>query len=611
MADAAKTKEQAAQEQLKKLLDPQEQERMKQSIEESQREQERINRARSTGSRADPGTDRPRYDPLADLFPPAEPQAAQPVYDSEIAAAAVSVIMPEAPAAPLATDGEQYSLFGELSPEEKLQAHVSALSEALEEEILAIDADPAKDSTAEAIDAIQGNEPGTTAESLKAAQVDLRAGLRNLREFLRSPEFKQLAASFADFSEWIKGTNPQRTLADFLFLGSVIDYYRPIIPFFLEEIERLKQEPGRENLSLRDFMRNVDEGGNAIVSLFEIAAKTAAERAAAAAGTEAEAAAIEKGIEQLPMLQALTAASHVMPNNPLMNALQQKPAINAGAFDLVVSNASGRRKEITAYAMITYDPGETGVTMTAPHLTEYERQVSDAVISLWLEAEKNNLPPVFSPDMIFRAMPGGSDKPSAQQKGAIARAIEKFRGLLIFVDATDEMKKRGVIGATGKYVFDEKYLNVRRHTYRIKNGGMIVQGYELLGQPVILTYSKLTNQLLTVPAKYIAVEKVKRGKPSGELVTMTADRQAMTGYLLRRIAVMKHDKKNKHPHQSTIILFDTLFTETGTATSDRKQTMLNRNFCFEVLDYWKATGYIKDYKTQQKGRSISGIEILL
>lgn len=607
MADAEKTKRS----------------RKKQEVTEAQREQQKKNRARSTGSRGG-YTPTTAEEEFADRV---LQQDSGPLKDLDVAAAAAKVIMPNAPEAPLATDGEQYSLFGELTPEEKLQAHVEVLSKALEEEAYAIAYDPRADE----FDALYADQ----LESLKTAYSNISAGLKKLRSFLKSPEFQQLAKSFADFAEWVRGTNPQRTISDFLFLGTVIDAYRPILPYFLEEIERLKQEPGLENLTLTAFMRNTDENGNVIVSLFERAAQAAAERAEEAAATEEEAAAIEKGKELLPMLQAFTAGSHVMPNNPLMNNLQQKDAINAGAFDMVVSNASKTRKEITAYTMITYDPGEPSEALTATRLTEYERQVSDAIVSLWIEAEKNDLPPVFSPDMIFRAMPGGGDKPSPQQKGAIAKAIEKFRGLHIYVDATEEMKKRKVIGETGKYVFDEKYLNIRRHTYRVNRGGKIVQGYELLGQPVILTYSKLTNQLLTVPAKYIAIKKVKQGRPTTELVTMTADRQAMTGYLLRRIAVIQYDyekaKENKRKYdakrrrdasleekplaafrkQSSVILFDTLFAETGTATTDRKQTMLNRNFCFEVLDYWKATGYIRDYKPQQKGRSITGIEILL
>lgn len=319
----------------------------------------------------------------------------------------------------------------------------------------------------------------------------------------------------------------------------------------------------------------------------------------------------ESILNKLPLVQGIRPTAHTMPNNALMNALQQKAAINAGEFDLVVSNEKGRRKEITAYTMIEFDPGDTGIKITDAKLTEYERQVSDAVVSLWIEAVKNGLPTIFTPDMIFRAMPGGGDKASPQQRGAITKTIEKFRRLHITVDATEEMRKRGVIGSTATFRLDNFYLSATHAEYKVKNGGQTVNAYKIDAEPIILTYCTMTKQLLTVPAKYIAIEKVKKGRTSGELLPMTADRQAMTGYMLRRIAVMKHDKKNKVQTQSPVILFDTLFSETGTKTADRKQTMLNRNFCFDVLDYWKATGYIADYKKQEKGRSVTGIEIIL
>jgi len=313
--------------------------------------------------------------------------------------------------------------------------------------------------------------------------------------------------------------------------------------------------------------------------------------------------------EKLPLLQSITPSTHTMPNNALMNILQQKPAINAGPFDMVVSNAIGKRREITAYTIVTFDPGETDIKITDPQLTEYERQVSDAIVSLWVTAIKEKLPPVFTPDMIYRAMPGGSDKASPQQKGAITKAIEKFRRLHITVDATEEMRKRGIISSNATYTIDSFYLAATHAEYKVKNGGQTVNAYKIDAEPIILTYCKMTNQILTVPVKYIEIQKVKKGDASGELITMSADRQAMTGYMLRRIAVMKHDKRNKVHTQSNTILFETLFTETGTKTGDRKQTMLNRNFCFDVLEYWKITGYINGYTKQEKGRSVTGITI--
>ena len=115
---------------------------------------------------------------------------------------------------------------------------------------------------------------------------------------------------------------------------------------------------------------------------------------------------------------------------------------------------------------------------------------------------------------------------------------------------------------------------------------------------------------------------------------MTPERQAMTGYIVRRLAVMEYDqnraKENKRKYdakrrkdpslpekplaafreQSDTILFETLFTETGANTTNRDRQMDNRNFCFDVLDYQKAIGTFKGYTKQTKGRSITGVKIV-
>lgn len=315
-------------------------------------------------------------------------------------------------------------------------------------------------------------------------------------------------------------------------------------------------------------------------------------------------------LDKLPLIQGIKPKSHVMPNNALMNALQVKNIINAGEGELSVSNSRGKRKEITVYTMVSYDPGESGITLKNANLTEYERQVSDAIVSLWLEAEKRETPPIFTPQTIFNAMPGGNSDPSPQQRGAITRTLDKFARLRITVDATIEARQRGLIGKNAKYEINEPYLTFRLHTVRVRNGAS-VQAYQVLSKPVILSYSQMTNQILTVPAKYLTVEKVKKGLPSGEVIPMNADRQAVTGYLLRRIARMKHAQHSKTHNENSVILFASLFKETGTETDNRKQTMLYRNFCFDVLEYWKSTGFIKDYRKQEKGRSITGVEIIL
>lgn len=312
--------------------------------------------------------------------------------------------------------------------------------------------------------------------------------------------------------------------------------------------------------------------------------------------------------EIIAVLQSVIPSKHIMANNSLMNEITSKKAINAGAFDLDV----GKKRKLTAYTMVSYDQdkNEKGELILSK-LTEYERQVSDAIITIWEESTKAGLPPEFTTDMVYRYMPGSGDRPSAQQAGAITRTIEKFRNLSIYIDITEEMRSRGVIPDNENLVFDDKYISAIRVKRKIKNGGQTVTAYHLHTEPLILTYCKMTKQLITVSPKLLEIKKVKKGKLTKEAVAMTQERQAITGYLLRRIAIMKRDRKNKKSVQSNIILFSTLFDAIGVTTPDKQKAADIRKFCFDVLEYYKAEKYITGYDKQIKGRSIAGIIIEL
>lgn len=402
---------------------------------------------------------------------------------------------------------------------------------------------------------------------------------------------------------------------------------KPLIPFLQIELEEMKNDPQFADCTLSDLLTGgFDADGNEIESPWRQAIERAKERKAAFDAAEAwedGAGTLENIITAIPLLEGIKPQHHTMPNNALMNALESgvkhtdgtPPGyiINAGAFDLPVAKANKKRKEITAYTMVSYDPGETGITITDAKLTEYERQVSDAIISLYVEAKQQDLPTVFTTDMIYRAMPGNGGKASAQQKGAITKTIEKLRRLHITVDATEEMQKRGKIKRNEQFTIDNFYLSATRAEYKTKNGGQIVAAYKIEAEPIIYTYSRMTKQILTVPAQYIEIMQVnKKGKATNIPVAMTADRQAMTGYLLRQIAKIKYDHKNKVANpRSNIILFETLFNETGTNSSSRTTLNRNRDFIFSVLDYETAAGYISGYEQQTKGRSITGVKIKL
>lgn len=450
-------------------------------------------------------------------------------------------------------------------------------------------------------------------ESLAAFSATIKetaqAAVSNLSAFIHSEFYQELQHAVATVSGFIAEHKEELDA-----LADIAADIHDLKPFLQMELEAAKNDPQLKDKTLKDLLR---QGFSATGEVIESPFKQIIERAKkrkeefdAAQDTLEEAQSLATTLQAI---QGIRPESHTMPNNALMNALQTKAAINAGAFDLIVANEKGKRKQLTAYTMIELDPGETDISITGAHLTEYERQVSDAIVSLWIEAKKTDRPTVFTTDMIFRAMPGGGDRASAQQKGAITKTIEKFRRLHITVDATEEMRKRHIIGENATFRIDNFYLSATHAEYKIKRGGQTVNAYKIDAEPIILTYCKMTKQLLTVPASYIEIREVskKTGQISPVALTMNANRQAMTGYILRRIAVMKRDRKNKKQTQSDIILFDAIFSDAGLAGQTKQSAANNRAFVFQVLDYQKAVGNIAGYETQRKGQSITGVKILL
>ena len=154
-------------------------------------------------------------------------------------------------------------------------------------------------------------------------------------------------------------------------------------------------------------------------------------------------------------------------------------------------------------------------------------------------------------------------------------------------------------------------LSVKEVKVRMKNGGQKVTAYMINSIPLLLEYAQLTNNRITVSKDWLEVKKVKGGKVLTQPLSMTPQRKAITGYLIRRIKTMKNDKKNKKPTQSDTILYDTLFKTIGIPAPDKQKAADIRKFCNDLLEYYKAKGFIIDYQQQKEGRSITGIIIEL
>lgn len=493
----------------------------------------------------------------------------------------------------------------------RMQESLSGLAKA------ALEAMPKADEISAALKSIAQSLTETLKANMQDTMQAAYEALAGFSDFLQSETYTAIKESVRQVSTFIEEHSAQLEA-----VAAAAEETEQLYPFLQLEIDELnaKAAAGAEPVTLDDVLSLMEINGepitdidgdpfdNPFIALIERAKKRKADFEAAQELT----ATVEQLEAELPILQAIVPAKHTMPNNALMNALQKKPAINYGEWDLTVANPKGKRKEITALAKVSYDAAATGIELTGANMTEYERQVSDGIITLWLYGDESH---IMTTDMIYRAMTGqgGEGKAPQGQKGAITKFMKKWEGVRITVDATEEMRKRGVTDKNGKpikqFVFDEYYLNTRR--VQVRAGGETVTAWQIISKPVMLTYCEMTNQLLTVPAKMLDIKEVTTGgKTSAISLSNNADRIAIKGNLLRSIQIMKGKKRNKQ-EWSNIIAFDTLFAEIGLedATRNRKKEM--RNYAFSCFDYWKAEGFIAGYQVRTKGKAITGVEINL
>lgn len=307
----------------------------------------------------------------------------------------------------------------------------------------------------------------------------------------------------------------------------------------------------------------------------------------------------------LPILQSKLPEWHTMPIQKLASELQHD-IINGGAIDLIVAG-KGKKSEITSYVLATYDQPEA-ITMTGKPYTEFDRQVQDAVSSLWEYGHKSH---IVTPDMVARAMTHktNTEKVSPQFKGAVTKSIEKMWAIRIELDASEEIKKRKISQdgkPVNKLIYNGNLLALEK--IEIGAGGKTVKGYHILREPILLSYAKMTKQLATVDARLLDIKEVdKKGNVTTVSIKSNEARVAVNGYLLRRIAVMKNDRTHKKTKQSNIILFDTLFEETGIPQDSNARRI--KDYTFQVLDYFKAMNYIKGYTKRKNRKSFDAVII--
>lgn len=346
----------------------------------------------------------------------------------------------------------------------------------------------------------------------------------------------------------------------------------------------------------------------------------------------------KKLYDLLPQLVSTgTPKYYTSPNTALTNALQQgtskaKEIIDGKPHDVPVMNV-GKSNEVTIYVTANFE-NAGGITLKGKHFTEYDRAVHDAASSIYMDRIKDNMPPVMTAEMIYKAMThkSDSDSVSPQQKASITKSMDKMAfHIHVTADVTDEYRKRGLpVDDKKGVVFDGNMISAKKIT--MKAGGKEIEAYKLYDMPMLLEYAKLTNQQITVKGDLLDIKKIDKNHHITPVsISNNEKRISARNYLLRRIEIMKNDKKKamdslrkyeterkkdetlpvkqlkEFMKQRHTILFKSLFNDID--ISDNSERI--KNYCYLVLDYWTAKGHIKGYKKKKKGKYVEAVDILI
>ena len=340
-------------------------------------------------------------------------------------------------------------------------------------------------------------------------------------------------------------------------------------------------------IALKYFLRYIEKGKPATdTENVEIIIKTVIDAAIKSPNIELA----DEVRAALPQLSSIIPQKHLMPNNKLANSLT-KDIIDAGSIELVVS---GRGKaEVTTRCILSYEGDNVKLSSRQP-FTEYDRNVADAVTSLYEYGDPSH---IITPATVYRAMihSTGTETPSPQTLGAVTRSLDKMRFVRVQIDCTEELIRRKV-SLNGEQITGGKvdtYL-LALDKIEVMAGGQKVTAYKIVKTPVLYDYARLTKQVLTVPAKLLDVPNQSNSE----------QRIAIKGYLLRRIKVMQ----GRTP-QSNRILFVKVFEAAGKLDATKTEKRRIREYTAAVLDYWKAERFIKGYTIAKDGKSVIGIDI--
>lgn len=263
--------------------------------------------------------------------------------------------------------------------------------------------------------------------------------------------------------------------------------------------------------------------------------------------------------------------------------------IPGGIWAVSVGSRKSKKKIITK---VSIDFPELPVSFTGKRpLNDYDREVHDALVSLFVDGENDYI----TPQMIRRAMIGDEEaRLTDEQQKTISDSLNKLMYSRVTIDATEEDLK---ISGFDKLKYEGPIINGEKITATLN--GTVCEVIHLLKEPVLYSYANAKNQIGRFDIKLLNVPRLNK----------TEEVIIIQSFLSRRILAMKGPKSKMNHNIPYDSIFDRLDIQAPTAGAIRKKKSLVRKSVKNILDYWKKAGFINDYTENKKGNSYLSVTI--
>ncbi len=254
---------------------------------------------------------------------------------------------------------------------------------------------------------------------------------------------------------------------------------------------------------------------------------------------------------------------------------------------LLAMEKAGSKTQISTAVQIDFD-NISGVTMDCPGgLTEYDREVHNAIISQHIEENTH-----FTPQMIYQALTGNPEaRLEEKQTEAIRQSLNKLMVCRITIDASEEAKARGQT----KFKLEGPLISWNKLTVELN--GTSVECYRLLQIPLLYQYAHWKNQIARADIKLL-----------NSPINKTEEVITLQGYLMRRIMAIK-GKSRLNPSILYEAIYEHLQIKASSPGALRKKKSILRTKIKTILDYWVTQKFIIGYRETIKATVAYSIEI--